>query len=206
MSTIKNSNLVDFTSSKLSNFLLSLLLWTWGGTLYFFMEVIYKSIIGHSNQISWTMIIVAMILCIPLERLGDELPWEMPMYKQTLISAVGITVVEFISGLIINVWLGMNVWDYSNMPFNIMGQICPQFFVVWIVLAFFGIKIFDWIRFTIVGGIKPSYSMFKDHKVDCDCIYCRDEHGKMIVKKTKQSKKVEKAKKVAEKEMADMVD
>lgn len=69
------------SSALLSDFLLSLLLWTWGGTVYFFMEVIYKTIIGHSSQISWTMIIVAFILCIPLERCGDELPWEMPMYQ-----------------------------------------------------------------------------------------------------------------------------
>lgn len=164
---------------KLSDFLLSMLMWVFGGTLYFFMEVIYKSAIGHQAQISWTMIIVAMILCIPMERFGDNLPWEMPMYQQVLISFIGITVVEFISGLILNVWLGLNIWDYSNMPGNIMGQICPQFFIVWIILSYFGIKLFDWIRFSIIGGIKPVYSLFKKHSVNCKCVYCRDWDGKM---------------------------
>ena len=107
--------------SKKSDFLLSTLMWTWGATLYFFMEVIYKSIIGHQSQISWTMIIVAFILCIPLERFGDELPWEMPMVLQCLISCVAITVTELIAGLILNVWLGLNVWNYSGLPFNFMG-------------------------------------------------------------------------------------
>ena len=147
--------------TKLSNFLLSMLMWTWGGTLYFFMEVVYKTLTGNPDHISWTMIIVAFILCIPLERFGDELPWEMPMILQTIICAVAITITELISGLILNVWLGLHVWDYSELPFNFMGQICLQFSLLWVVLSFFGIKAFDWIRYTIVGGIRPQYKMFK---------------------------------------------
>ena len=147
--------------TKLSNFLLSMLMWTWGGTLYFFMEVVYKTLTGNPDHISWTMIIVAFILCIPLERFGDELPWEMPMILQTIICAVAITITELISGLILNVWFGLHVWDYSGLPFNFMGQICLQFSLLWVVLSFFGIKAFDWIRYTIVGGIRPQYKMFK---------------------------------------------
>ena len=147
--------------TKLSNFLLSMLMWTWGGTLYFFIEVVYKTLTGNPDHISWTMIIVAFILCIPLERFGDELPWEMPMILQTIICAVAITITELISGLILNVWLGLHVWDYSKLPFNFMGQICLQFGLLWVVLSYFGIKAFDWIRYTIVGGIRPQYKMFK---------------------------------------------
>lgn len=146
---------------KLSNFLLSWLLWTWGGTLYFFMEVIYKTLKGKPESISWTMLLVAFLLCIPLERFGAELPWEMPMIFQTLICGVAITIVELIAGIIINIILGMNVWDYSNLPFNFLGQICLSFSLLWCVLSYFGIKIFDWIRYTIIGGIRPQYSMFK---------------------------------------------
>ena len=147
--------------TKLSNFLLSMLMWTWGGTLYFFMEVVYKTLSGNPDHISWTMIIVAFILCIPLERFGDELPWEMPMILQTIICAIAITITELIAGLILNVWLGLHVWDYSELPFNFMGQICLQFSLLWVVLSFLGIKAFDWIRYTIVGGIRPQYKMFK---------------------------------------------
>lgn len=147
--------------TKLSNFLLSMLMWTWGGTLYFFMEVVYKTLTGKPDHISWTMIIVAFILCIPLERFGDELPWEMPMILQTIICAVAITITELIAGLILNVWLGLHVWDYSELPFNFMGQICLQFSLLWVVLSFLGIKAFDWIRYAIVGGIRPQYKMFK---------------------------------------------
>ena len=54
----------------------------------------------------------------------------MPLVLQQLIAATGITVIEFIFGLILNVWLGLNMWDYSNMPGNVLGQICPQFMVL----------------------------------------------------------------------------
>jgi uncharacterized membrane protein len=29
----------------------------------------------------------------------------------------------------------MDVWDYSNMPLNILGQICPIFTVIWVGIA-----------------------------------------------------------------------
>ena len=79
---------------------------------------------------------------------------------------MAITVTELITGLILNVWLGLNVWNYSGLPFNFMGQICLQFSALWFVLSFFGIKAFDWIRYTILGGIKPQYKMFKKCVID----------------------------------------
>lgn len=46
-----------------------------------------------------------------------------------------ITAVEFIFGFIFNIILKMKVWDYSNIPFNIKGQICPVFTFIWIILS-----------------------------------------------------------------------
>lgn len=148
-------------NSKLGNYLLSLLLWTWGGTIYFFIEIIYKSLSNKSENISWTMLLVAIILCIPLERCGDEFPWEMPMILQTLICAIIITFTELCVGIFLNLYLGLNIWDYSNLPFNFLGQICLSFFGIWIIFSYFGIKIFDKMRFYIQGGEEPSYKFFK---------------------------------------------
>ena len=38
-------------------------------------------------------------------------------------------------GVIFNLWLKMDVWDYSYMPFHILGQICPMFTLMWAGLA-----------------------------------------------------------------------
>lgn len=85
----------------------------------------------------------------------------MPLMAQSVICGIAITAVEFVAGLIINVWLGMGVWDYSNMPGNIMGQICPQFLLMWIALAAVGIVMLDWMRYTIEGGERPHYTLFR---------------------------------------------
>ena len=46
-----------------------------------------------------------------------------------------ITTVEFCTGLIVNILLKMDVWDYSALPVNIMGQICLRFSVIWCFLT-----------------------------------------------------------------------
>lgn len=146
-------------SGRAGKWLLSVLLWVWTGTLYFFIEVAWKTSHGRPEAISWTMLLLAIILAIPLERFGAELPWDMPLLAQSAICGVAITTVEFIAGLIINVWLGMGVWDYSAMPGNIMGQVCPQYLIVWVFLSAFGIVMLDWMRYAVEGGESPHYTL-----------------------------------------------
>ncbi len=56
-----------------------------------------------------------------------------------LCSTAVITALEFIFGVIFNLWLDEGVWDYSNMPLNLFGQICLPFSTIWFV---FGIIIY----------------------------------------------------------------
>ena len=103
------------------------------------------------------MFALAIILSIPLERFGAELPWEMSLLAQAAISTAAIVATEFVSGIILNVVLGLGVWDYSNMPGNIMGQICPQFALLWFVVSIIGIVMLDWMRYAVEGGERPRY-------------------------------------------------
>lgn len=79
------------------------------------------------------------------------------IWKQMLICSIIITAVEFTSGLILNVWLGLGIWDYSNMPFNILGQICLPFTLLWYVLSAPAIILDDYLRYWIFGEEKPHY-------------------------------------------------
>ena len=144
--------------SNISKWVLSMLLWMWTGGVYFFMEVAWKTSQGRPESISWTMFLLAIILAVPLERFGAELPWEMPLVGQACICTVAITAVEFVAGLILNVWLGMGVWDYSHMTGNVMGQICPAFTFLWFFLSAVGIIMLDWMRYAIEGGERPHYT------------------------------------------------
>ncbi len=52
-----------------------------------------------------------------------------------LIIGVGMTVVEFIAGLIFIKGLKAKLWDYSDRKGNIMGIICPSFSLIWLVVG-----------------------------------------------------------------------
>ena len=57
------------------------------------------------------------------------------IFLKAAVCALGVTAIEFIFGVIFNLWLKMDVWDYSYMPFHILGQICPTFTLIWAGLA-----------------------------------------------------------------------
>ena len=133
--------------SRAGKWVLSMLLWTWGGAAYFLLEVAYKTATGHPEHISWTMLVLAMVLCIPIERCGAELPWEVPLPLQAFICAALVTLTELIAGLLLNVWLGL-------------GQICPQFAVLWWGLCLILIPGFDSLRYAVEGGERPHYTFF----------------------------------------------
>lgn len=143
--------------SRAGRWVLSMLLWTWGGTVYFLLEVAYKTITGEPERISWTMLVLAMLLCIPVERCGADLPWEMPLWLQALACAALVTITELFAGVIINLWLELGVWDYSQLPGNLWGQICPQFSALWWALCAAFIPAFDWLRWAVEGGDRPRY-------------------------------------------------
>ena len=143
--------------SKAGERVLSMLLWSWGGTVYFLLEVAWKTVRGEPERISWTMLVVAMLLTVAVERCGYQLPWHVPLWLQALACAILVTIVEFISGLILNVWLGLGIWDYSGLRWNLFGQICPQFAVLWWALCAAFIPVFDWMRYAVMGGQRPKY-------------------------------------------------
>ena len=117
----------------------SLLLFFIFGCCYLLFEIIWR---GYSH---WTMFIVGG-LCGFLIGLINEKNKKMPLIKQCFISTLIVTVIEFISGCIINLWLNLGVWDYSTMPFNILGQICLPYCLLWFILSILVIKVDDWLR------------------------------------------------------------
>ncbi|MCL2353639.1 MAG: putative ABC transporter permease [Defluviitaleaceae bacterium] len=132
--------------------LFSLLLW--GGFIYYIIELMWR---GHSHP---SMFLVGGLCFVLIGGINNYLPWSLGIVQQSLIGAVIITVVELVAGLVVNVWLGLGVWDYSGLPLNFMGQISLLFFVLWIPLATVGIFIDDWLRYKLFGEEKPHYTIF----------------------------------------------
>ena len=124
-----------------------------GGLVYFGIEIMYR---GYSH---WTMFILGGICFIALGNINNVLSWDTPLITQSLIGAGIITVLEYITGYIVNIRLGWNVWDYSNMLFNLNGQICLLFSLMWTIVSIVGIITDDYLRYFLFKEEKPRYQI-----------------------------------------------
>lgn len=123
-----------------------------GGTAYYLIEIIAR---GFSH---WTMFLVGGI-CFILIGIINEITPKMLLMRQMFLSAAIITIVEFASGCILNLWLNMNIWDYTDEFGNILGQICPKHMLYWFLLSVVGIVLDDFIRYKFFGEEKPHYKI-----------------------------------------------
>ena len=123
-----------------------------GGSLYQILELLWR---GYSH---WTMFILGGLCFVLLGLINEVLPWNMPLLLQGIVgSAIIVTPLEFITGYIVNIQLGWNIWDYSSMPFNFMGQICLSFSFLWIFISILAIILDDQLRYWQFKEEKPHY-------------------------------------------------
>lgn len=125
-----------------------------GGFLYVCIEILYR---GYSH---WTMFFLGGICFFYAGIQNEFTSWETPLIWQVSKVTAFITVAEFITGCIVNLWLGWNVWDYSGVPFNLLGQICLPFIGIWVFLSAVAIILDDYIRFWFFKEEKPRYKLF----------------------------------------------
>lgn len=126
-------------------------LFWFGGSTYCTLEVLWR---GYSH---WTMLLLAGFLFVVIGLLNEIWSWDTHLTLQATVATLIATVAEFICGVIVNVFLGWNVWDYSNLPGNFMGQICPQFTVLWFFISIIAIVLDDCIRWKFFYEEKPHY-------------------------------------------------
>ena len=105
------------------------------------------------------MFILGGVCFICLGLINELLPWTLLLWKQMLLGAAIITYFELITGCIVNIWLVWNIWDYSGLPGNILGQICPQFSFLWLWISLAGIVLDDWLRYWLFGEERPRYRL-----------------------------------------------
>lgn len=92
--------------------------------------------------------------------INEVMPWSMPLWQQALAGTGIVTVLEFLTGCLVNLWLGWEVWDYSTIPGNILGQVCPQYTLLWLPVAVAGIVLDDWLRHWWFGEDRPRYKIW----------------------------------------------
>lgn len=99
-----------------------------GGVSYGAIEIMWR------QYTHWTMIITGGICFFTLYKLskGHE---NIPMWKKCLLGSAVITTAEFLAGVVVNMIFNMHVWDYSGLPFNLFGQICLLYSLLWGLLS-----------------------------------------------------------------------
>ena len=125
-----------------------------GGTIYVLIEFMWR---GYSHV---SMFLLGSICFIFLGSLNESFSWDLGMIWQMFMGANFITLCELITGVIVNIWLKLEVWDYSDLPFNFMGQICFAYYGAWVFLSGIGIVVDDYLRYWLFDEEKPHYKIF----------------------------------------------
>ena len=128
-----------------------LILFCIGGCCYYGLECLWR---GFSH---WTMALLGGICYVIIGGLNEFFTYEMPLWKQCLIGSIVITILEFICGCIVNLWLGWDVWHYEYL--DVLGQICLPFSLLWFVISGAVIITDDYLRYWLFGEEKPHYKL-----------------------------------------------
>lgn len=114
-----------------------LILFIVGAIGYPCIELLYRA--GNTH---WTMAIVGGIAFLAIIDVNYIFK-QNNFFARVLFATLIVTFIEFISGLIINKWCGLKVWDYTACEFNVCGQICLKFSMYWSLICAAIILIFD---------------------------------------------------------------
>ena len=110
------------------------ILFSLGGLAYVGLELLWR---GRSH---YSMFLAGGASLLLIGQLNHVQP-RLPLLFRALAGAGIITMVELGAGLLFN--RDYAVWDYRGFPGNYLGQICPRFCLIWVVLALVVLLIYD---------------------------------------------------------------
>ena len=109
------------------------MLFSLGGSAYFILELLWR---GRSHG---SMFLLGG-LCFLLIGTIDRFLKHIPLSLRLLLSAGVITVLELLTGLLVN--RDFRIWDYRRMPLQYRGQICLVYSLLWIPVSLLGLLLY----------------------------------------------------------------
>ncbi len=128
-----------------------LILFSIGGICYLIIELLWR---GYTHR---TMFLLGGACFAALGLINEFYDFEIPLVLQMIFGTLIITALEFVAGCIVNLHFHMEVWDYSALPFNLLGQICLPYMALWFILSPLCIITDDWLRYALFGEERPHY-------------------------------------------------
>lgn len=95
-----------------------------GAFSYGLIEVLWR---GYTH---WSMLTAGGLCFLLFSVIAERFAKSRFLYR-CILGSLAVSSVELIFGVIFNLMLGLQVWDYSQKPFNLAGQICLQYSVLW---------------------------------------------------------------------------
>ena len=103
-----------------NNLTKNIMLFIVGGSIYYIIEFLYKTFISFGTC-HWSMFLLGGLCFLLIGLMNENIPWEESILIQGIKGSLIITALELAFGLILNIKLGLGIWDYSNVPLNFMG-------------------------------------------------------------------------------------
>jgi uncharacterized membrane protein len=125
-----------------------------GGVSYYFIEILWR---GYSHIGMFILGGLCFVLIGSISKYYSTSKRSFLIYQG--ISCLVITILELVFGFILNIVLKLDVWDYSNLKFNFLGQICLKYSIFWFFLSLPAIIFYDYIRYWLFGEEKPDYKL-----------------------------------------------
>lgn len=129
------------------------------GIMYVCIEVFFSAITGMQwrlvGQSSIWMFLVGGYLGLAVGFYSNIKKRYIKYPFDVLVGASLITFIEFVSGCILNLWLGFNIWDYSKSAFNLLGQIDYIHSICWILITPLIFWLDDVIRHYMFNEARP---------------------------------------------------
>ncbi len=98
-----------------------------GAITYSFIEILWR---GYTH---WTMGLLGGICMLFIYAINIFV--KANILVKAAYSAFVITALEFLTGIMVNIVFKLNVWDYSRLKFNIMGQVSLLYSFLWFLLC-----------------------------------------------------------------------
>lgn len=105
-----------------------LVIFIFGATAYTCIEILWR---GYSHP---TMTAAGGVCFVFIYLLRISAP-ELNILTRGLIGAAVISATEFAIGWVVNLKLGWDVWDYSALRFNFMGQVSLFYSFLWFLMS-----------------------------------------------------------------------
>ncbi len=120
---------MEKSKNVMTDIRLGVLVFLFGSFVYGALEILWR---GYTHP---AMLILGGSCLVFIYYFEGRFRDRVSFIVRNLLYALVITFTELVFGLILNVWLGLGIWDYSGLPLNLGGQICVLFSLVWFLLS-----------------------------------------------------------------------